>query len=496
MQVLWVTNSPLTIHLDSWRPEFPSKDGIFRCSYCAGILSGEEEDNVIDDQYLQDISDALSEANTERLMELHLHGFISLSTLALNMTTFCTNITKLTFERIGNMDEVLPKLDVLLPELSQLSTLYVGRSIIGSAGWSALSSLLRNPSCAIKKLHLRNVRYAPIMGDENILKIANALKYNKSLQHLTLTWHTEGPSGEELAESVLAEISNAVCDTSSSDSIHSSNHTLFTINFMEFRVPKLTLPPTLQIAMTLNELLSVGQRWSRVEPGGLLTTKIVLLSHVNDVKPLLVYDLKMLPILQNWFSRATVCMEYLRLYYPMDENMGLLGLPPRRKDILKDRLSCVYQFVGANSKHVAKSMKIAYISKRETSGRLIKNGKRTMIHGWHAKHPLKQVQLQKHWACHGCEYTDPDVLPLWRDDVRYRCSKCDYDLCKLCFNEGIEFGNSCNRRADEGQDGAQSRGASSRPIQRTRTGRRNSTMQRRRRCTINMRGDKIVEKII
>ena len=127
MQVLWVTNSPLTIRLDSWRPEFSSKDGIFRCCYCAGILSGEEEDNVIDDQYLQDISDALSEANTERLMELHLHGFISLSTLALNMTTFCTNITKLTFERIGNMDEVLPKLDVLLPELSQLSALYVGK---------------------------------------------------------------------------------------------------------------------------------------------------------------------------------------------------------------------------------------------------------------------------------------------------------------------------------------------------------------------------------
>ena len=112
-----------------------------------------------------------------------------------------------------------------------------------------------------------------------------------------------------------------------------------------------------------------------------------------------------------------------------------------------------------------------------------------MRHGWHPKHPLKRAQLRTHWACHGCESTDPDVLPLWRDDVRYRCSKCDFDLCTLCFNEEIEFVNSCSRRAEGGQDGERNRGASPTPRPWTSVER-----NRGRRCTINMAGQRIPKR--
>ena len=177
--------------------------------------------------------------------------------------------------------------------LRRLSRLDLDCNDVGSAGGcDAVAALLGDPACALRVLRLcRNG-----VDDRGAASLAGSLTSNATLEEL----HLGGNPG--VSSAGLAAFSRLLCDVSSVNATYLSNHVLRELGMRSF-------PPELRC---LEANLRLNGAAPRPPPGAsgvgravYVGARKVLRHHPNlDVGPLLGWDLKLLPLVVDWFDRA------------------------------------------------------------------------------------------------------------------------------------------------------------------------------------------------
>ena len=159
---------------------------------------------------------------------------------------------------------------------------------------SHLSPYLHSGSCSLNFL---DVSYMERFGDEEAAALAETLKGNKSLETLYLPY----PEDEEceMAEAGWSAFSIILCDTSSINNTYLSDHTLTYVG-----VPR-EMFDTLSVIVDLLKMNAAVKNMNR-DAMQCLTRSKILMSHPDlDMQPLFVYNLKLLPLIMNWFRRSS-----------------------------------------------------------------------------------------------------------------------------------------------------------------------------------------------
>jgi len=173
-------------------------------------------------------------------------------------------------------------------------------------GWKAVSTLLEMPGCSLEMLYINSNN----IGDEGALVFANALANNSTLKTLGLD-NCEISDGEGwLRRSGWAPFLKLLDDTSSVNKTYTSNHTLEFIN---------GLPPIYQDESDLGTQLERNR--SSEDKEYIAMFKILQCYWHFDMQPFFEWDLKVLPIMKEWFTRAAVFrVPDTPLYHPSKIN--------------------------------------------------------------------------------------------------------------------------------------------------------------------------------
>lgn len=198
------------------------------------------------------------------------------------------------------LDESIEELVSALRGHAKLEELDLGHNdILGSASCQALADLLKEPECNLVTLRLEN----NLIDVGSASAFAEALRINAKLKNLFL-------HGNPIYSVGLEELfSTTLCNTSSIDDTYYSNHTLQ--SFVSFR--NWVVPSYLELNRSSSDKRQVAIQ------------KILRHHRHFDMKPLFAWDLKMLPVVIEWFETARKC----------SENMV---------DIDRRQLSAIYQF--------------------------------------------------------------------------------------------------------------------------------------------------------
>ena len=237
--------------------------------------------NDIGDGNLADIITALS--MHPQLTELCLSNMnigrnecTALSTL-LRCTT--TRLQKLNLDHnYINDDEGM---GLLLPSLYGHTLRYLdlgsNRSIT-TTNWKIFSTILEVPGSTLQKLIVSNNN----IGDEGALVFANALVGNSTLKLLSLQYCGITAEG-------WAPFAKLLCDTSSIMNTYMSNHTLENIHRTDdFHV---------------NNYLVLNRSYQNKQQVAM--SKILQYHSHFDMRPFFEWEFKVLPIMINWFVKAT-----------------------------------------------------------------------------------------------------------------------------------------------------------------------------------------------
>jgi len=174
-------------------------------------------------------------------------------------------------------------------------------NFISAAGLAYLSVLFESESCSLEELSLHGVR----IGDDGAAALADGLKSNTSLKHLTFA-----TAGSRITAVGWSAFSRLLCDTSSINNTYSSNHTLEVIGDRG-RATYLTLNRNHQ------------QYAAKYK---------ILLQHPDiHLQPFFQWDLKFLPLVADWFDKALVINETIVSF--------------SSKELQRRKVSAVYQFL-------------------------------------------------------------------------------------------------------------------------------------------------------
>ena len=254
----------------------------------------------------------------------------------------CRNLRKVTLNYCHiNDEQLLPIVDALRGHLL-LETLDLFENYIGNVGCDAIVTLLADPNCNIRSLHLgRNS-----INNEGATAIANSLTNYTKLQDLSL-------HNNPIDRSVQDVFSNVLCNTSNINNTYSSNHTL--------NMATLGGQAAGQHFASLLRL-NDGTNKSHV------AIRKILNYHSNiDMEPFFEWDaegdqtLKALPYVVTWFERAGVAVA--------DDNDEEYNIEERK-------LSSVFQF--------AKTMPILFEGMSYQSRQQKTKEKRLRLLMWHA----------------------------------------------------------------------------------------------------------------
>ena len=199
---------------------------------------------------------------------------------------------------------------------------------ITASGWRLLSTELQSERCCVQNLHLSYMS----IGDDTAEFFARALVGNKTLRML----HLVGEDEENLSITPTgwSAFSKVLCDTSSINNTYISNHTIREL-WREHEGSE-NIPRDLVQYLWLNE--RCPQHAARCK---------ILMSHAHlDMKPLLRWELKCLPLAVNWFERAKPC-----LTLSIDDGESFI-LEESYADFESRRLSALYEFVSEYPKKV------------------------------------------------------------------------------------------------------------------------------------------------
>lgn len=232
----------------------------------------------------------------------------------------CSNLTALTIRHCGLTDEqLLIVVEAIREHNIPLENLVLGNNTIGNAGCRTLAGLLESPNCNLNSLCLVT---NPI-GNVGAISIANSLVNNTRLTYINLY----GSLLHEL-NSAGRVFSELLCNNSSINSLHSSNHTIDQLIIPGYRAKHFRL------LHHLND---------RTNKRHVAILKILRNIPNIDMSPLFGVDLeddltlKALPHVIAWFQRASEAVAFEE-----DENSSMPG-----DDNEEQKLSAIYQFVRA-----------------------------------------------------------------------------------------------------------------------------------------------------
>lgn len=154
-----------------------------------------------------------------------------------------------------------------------------GNPAITIRGLRALAALLEDPNSSLQELDLSKCG----IKDDGAIIVANALANNSMLETLHLD------SDEDISSEGWDAFFNVLCDTSSVNSTFLSNHTLWILALGDRDRDDVA---TLQGLNEENDKKKVAIR------------KILLHHDDFDMQPLFEWDLKMLPLVVEWFERV------------------------------------------------------------------------------------------------------------------------------------------------------------------------------------------------
>ena len=277
---------------------------------CSQLKNINISENIIGIGQLVNIITALSmHPQLERLdltwMDIDRNECTALSTL-LRCTT--TQLQKLNLHG-NNIDD--DGIELLLPALCEhtLQELKLGYNhLITIIGWKAVSTLLETPDSNLETL---NISFNNI-GDDEARIFANALKSNTTLKTLSLSNSRIGITSEG-----WAPFSKLLCDTSSINNTFLSNHTLENFGNTEGQ------PRVVSTSFVLNNMEDKRK---------VAITKILRQHSHFNVQPFFEWELKVLPIMINWFTKAAT------FALPVSDTSDKIN---------KLRLSVIYDFIKA-----------------------------------------------------------------------------------------------------------------------------------------------------
>ena len=183
---------------------------------------------------------------------------------------------------------------------------------IGDVGCQALTTLLQDPNCNLHTLILNHNR----INNEGAIAIANSLANNNKLKKLDL--RDNQIDNQHIVKIAFAKL---FCNTTSINSIHSSNHTLNDL--------------VLQRVFSLLDL-NKGTNKKHVA-----MIKILKYYPNIDMEELFEWgsnnerNLMALPYVIDWFDRAEEAVEKIRIYMRKREEYN---------NTEKRKLSAIYQF--------------------------------------------------------------------------------------------------------------------------------------------------------
>ena len=229
----------------------------------------------------------------------------------INLKCFAVALCNMTEEQFMPIVEALrghPMMEVLILDGNR----------IGDAGCDALATLLKDSSCILRQLWLSSNN----IGTEGATTIANSLANNTKLKRLHLD---ENPIDTSAVEDAFSRV---LCNTSSINHTHSSNHKLQVV---------IGIGRQNESNNRLRDLLVMNAGTNKRD----VVMKKILRYHPNiDMEPLFLWDsegeqtLKALPYVLGWFEKAEQAVrvgeEAERIY-----NVGA------------KKLSAIYQFAKA-----------------------------------------------------------------------------------------------------------------------------------------------------
>ncbi len=235
---------------------------------------------------------------------------------------------------------VLTSLTIILPEdIEQITALFRGieQSTIQYLDMcgdyfrepvlSSLSTMLQSESCSLTSLELDDIPFS----DDVAVALADVLKGNKSLKRLLF-------NSDDLTAVGWSAFSELLCDTSSVDNTHASNHTLQAIGYFRQRS---NYPQDVKQLLALNEL---------TDKHAVAIQKILNYHPDFDIGPFLrdEWELKLLPLVMSWFVRVRGISQELenapRYDTGMAERIRKISVESE-EEIEKRQLSTMYNFV-------------------------------------------------------------------------------------------------------------------------------------------------------
>mmetsp|Transcript_38504 Transcript_38504/g.80681 ORF Transcript_38504/g.80681 Transcript_38504/m.80681 type:complete len:398 (-) Transcript_38504:474-1667(-) len=191
----------------------------------------------------------------------------------------CPNLTDIKLVRCDVDNEILEEFVSGITGLDRLCTLGLPMNAIGRAGCEVLSTLLRDPKCNLEYLDLC---FNFMIDDSCAAILANSMKVNRKLKSIILV-------GSEITERGWHGFARVLCDASSLNKTHLSNHVLQDFG----NVP---LPANLSILLRLN---------SNNDKKQVAIQKILLRNAYFNMEPFhREWGMKMLPVAVSWFDRA------------------------------------------------------------------------------------------------------------------------------------------------------------------------------------------------
>ena len=238
----------------------------------------------------------------------------------------CKNLNRIHLQRSRITDELLLSMIDALRRHPSLELLDFDRNQIGSIGCEAISSLLTDPNSNLKQVGLRSNN----IDDEGVSFLVNSLVGNTKLKSLYLDDNHIDPS---LTCSVFSTL---LCNKSSLNGIHSSNHTLM----------KLNLPSN--FPQQTREELETLVNFNKGKNKSYVAILKILKYHPNiDVSELFTWDgngeqtLKSLPYLLSWFERAAKAVA------SFNKNFDKSTRKTSQKKTKNRKLSAIYEYAKA-----------------------------------------------------------------------------------------------------------------------------------------------------
>jgi len=233
------------------------------------------------------------------------------------------SVTQLQVLDLGSNEVEDEGIDALVPALKSCRDLKTLRLCdnpsITSRGWQHLASILDDPNLNLMELILTN----NYVDDEAAAEIASSLRNNSTLTNLGLG------SNHEITKKGWEPFCDLLCDTSCVNSTFLSNHTLESLTG-GISIGEDTNMNSDQMNTTGRLLDLNGDYEDKKE---VAMVKILQTHNDFDMTPFFEWEFKVLPLMINWFERASS----LEISSRMPEDYEPF--------IEQRQLSCVYQFV-------------------------------------------------------------------------------------------------------------------------------------------------------